>query len=187
LTIARVPSEPALAGNVKLPTGPSLAIALDGAIDLSYVGLDLDTSALHVHLAHAAGAGQSFDPPVTVDAAWPGDLPAFFQPQIVVDESGAIAISAFALAEGRVNVVLWQAASAAAPFGSATLVSSEPFDPALGVPETKHGAWWIGDYQGLSTAGGVLYLVWNDTRTGNVELFTAAVPFAASRDATPVA
>jgi hypothetical protein len=28
-----------------------------------------------------------------------------------------------------------------------------PFDPARGTLSGKHGAWWIGDYQGLATPG----------------------------------
>src|SRR5215475_13174628 len=47
----------------------------------------------------------------------------------------------------------------------------------LGAQGGKHGAWWVGDYQGLaaSTASAAQPL-WNDTRTGALELFTAAVP-----------
>jgi hypothetical protein len=187
LAIAQVPSEPASGADVRLPTGPSLAIAPDGAIALAYVALDAATTALHVLLTHAAGVGQPFAPPVTLDATWPGDRPAFFQPQVVVAGSGAIAITAFALAGGNTDVVVWQTASSSAPVGPATQVTSEPFDPAHGMPGTKHGAWWIGDYQGLATGGGVLYPLWNDTRTGNLELFAAAIPFPPSHVSTPTA
>ncbi|HKG26773.1 MAG TPA: hypothetical protein VKB09_14080 [Thermomicrobiales bacterium] len=174
--VAQVVSEPALPGDVHLPFGESLAIEPDGAVDLAYVATDPDTGQFHVLLAHAAGAGQPFDPPVTVDTAWSGEPPAFFQPHVVVDESGAIAVTAFALADDRVDLVLWQTASPAVPFGPATRVTSESFDPAHGMPGTKHGAWWIGDYQGLATGGGVLHALWNDTRTGNLQLFAAAIP-----------
>jgi hypothetical protein len=55
-------------------------------------------------------------------------------------------------------------------------VTSEAFDPTAGVPDTKHGARWLGDYQGLAAGGGVLHALWNDTRTGNLELFATAFP-----------
>lgn len=175
VAIAQVPFEPALPGDIHLPAGPSLAIEPSGGVDLAYVSSDPNASELHVRLAHAAGAGQSFGAPVTVDAAWSGTPPAFFQPQVVVDEHGAIAVTAFALTGGHIDLVLWQTASHGAPFRPATRVTSAPFDPAKGVPNTKHGAWWIGDYQGLAAGGGVIHPLWNDTRTGNLQIFTAAI------------
>jgi hypothetical protein len=39
----------------------------------------------------------------------------------------------------------------------------------------KHGAWWIGDYQGITASAGAFHLVWNDTRTGKLDLFAATV------------
>jgi hypothetical protein len=55
-------------------------------------------------------------------------------------------------------------------------VSGTSFDPNLGVQGGKGGAWWIGDYQGLAAGGGMVYPLWNDTRTGRLEIFAAAVP-----------
>jgi hypothetical protein len=53
---------------------------------------------------------------------------------------------------------------------------NQPFDPAQGSPNGgKHGAWWIGDYQGLASTPGAFHPFWNDTRTGRLELFTATV------------
>ena len=40
----------------------------------------------------------------------------------------------------------------------------------------KHGAWWIGDYQGIAATGSTFHLVWNDTRTGKLDLYAAGVP-----------
>ena len=52
-------------------------------------------------------------------------------------------------------------------------MTDRPFDPTLGGPGGKHGAWWIGDYQGLAATAARVHLLWNDTRTGALELFTA--------------
>jgi hypothetical protein len=52
------------------------------------------------------------------------------------------------------------------------VITSQPFNPAQGGEPGKHGAWWIGDYQGLASAGGTVHLFWNDPRTGRLEIFT---------------
>jgi hypothetical protein len=176
LAIAQVPSEPTPTPNVYLPTGPSLATDPSGGINLAYVGVRPNGDQLDIMLVHAAGVGQPFDQPVRVSTTPDGDSTAFFQPQVVVDETGALAVTAFALKDGRVDVVLWRAASADGPFDAGRPITSEAFDPAAGMPDTKHGVWWIGDYQGLATAGGTLHALWNDTRTGNLQLFAAAIP-----------
>ena len=176
VAIGQAPFEPALPGDVHLPTGPSIAVEPTGAIDITYAGPPPYATGSAVLMAHTAGVGQPFDPPVIVNAAWSGDLPTFFQPQIALATGGGVGVSAFALADGRVDVVVWQASSAAGPFGPATRVTSDPFDPSLGLRGTKHGAWWIGDYQGLAAGGGMFHPLWNDTRTGTLQLFVAAVP-----------
>jgi len=62
-------------------------------------------------------------------------------------------------------------------FGPPLRVTTRSFDPARGVQGGKHGAWWVGDYQGLAaTTASAVHPLWNDTRTGALELFTAAVP-----------
>jgi hypothetical protein len=64
-----------------------------------------------------------------------------------------------------------------ATFQQTVRLTSTPFDPALATLGSggKHGAWWIGDYQGLAAGGGMLYPVWNDTRSGHLEIVTTAV------------
>jgi hypothetical protein len=62
-------------------------------------------------------------------------------------------------------------------FGPPRTITSRPFDPMLGGPGGTHGAWWVGDYQGLAASiSGTTHALWNDTRTGALELFTAAIP-----------
>jgi len=34
---------------------------------------------------------------------------------------------------------------------------------------------WIGDWQGIASSAGAFHLVWNDTRTGKLDLFAATV------------
>jgi hypothetical protein len=55
-------------------------------------------------------------------------------------------------------------------------VTTAPFDPHSPTETgVKHGAWWIGDYQGIAAGAGTFQLVWNDSRTGTLELYAATV------------
>jgi hypothetical protein len=54
-------------------------------------------------------------------------------------------------------------------------VTTAPFDPRSPTAGGKHGAWWIGDYQGIAASAGAFHLAWNDTRTGKLDLFAATV------------
>jgi hypothetical protein len=86
-----------------------------------------------------------------------------------------LALSAVAYQRGLIDVVLLAAEPAAAGFGPPVRVTSGPFDPAQNTLPGKHGAWWIGDYQGLVSAGGTAHPFWNDPRTGRLEIFTASL------------
>ena len=111
----------------------------------------------------------------------PDGQTVYFQPRVVVDDTGGVDVTYFALSRGRVTVMLARATTGAGRFGPPQRISSRPFDPALGRHEGgKSGAWWIGDYQGLAAGGGLIHPFWNDTRTGHLEIFTAAVPAIAA-------
>jgi hypothetical protein len=106
----------------------------------------------------------------------PADGVTYFQPNLAVDEAGRVAVSAFALASGRVNQVLLISRPRELRFQPPLQVTTTAFDPHS--PTTsggKHGAWWIGDYQGITAGAGAFHLVWNDTRTGKLDLYAAAV------------
>jgi hypothetical protein len=104
-----------------------------------------------------------------------GDDTTYLQPQLAIDEAGKVALSAFAYRRGLIDVVVLVAEPATARFGRPMRVASRPFDPAQGTLSGKHGAWWIGDYQGLASAAGRIHPFWNDPRTGRLEIFTASL------------
>ncbi|HWE15410.1 MAG TPA: sialidase family protein, partial [Solirubrobacteraceae bacterium] len=111
-----------------------------------------------------------------VVGATPQDGVTYFQPNLAVDETGRVAISAFALANGGVDQVLLLSRAGELRFRPPLRVTTAPFDPHS--PTTsggKHGSWWIGDYQGITAGAGTFHLVWNDTRTGKLDLFAATV------------
>jgi len=100
----------------------------------------------------------------------------YFQPNLAVDAAGRVGISAFALADGLVNQVLLLSTPHQLRFRAPLQVTGTAFDPYTGsLPVTKHGAWWIGDYQGITASAGAFHLMWNDTRTGKLDLFAATV------------
>lgn len=106
-----------------------------------------------------------------------GDDIIYTQPQLAIDESGRLALSAFAHRRGLVDVVVILADPGTSRFGPPTVVTSRPFDPARGGGQGKHGAWWIGDYQGLASAAGTVYPFWNDARyPGRLEIFAERMP-----------
>jgi hypothetical protein len=116
---------------------------------------------------------------------------SYTQPQLAVDEAGRLALSAFAHrsnrsgpsrqaertgADHQIDVVLLRAKAFTDQFTAPQVITSHAFNPGDGGGEGKHGAWWIGDYQGLAPASGMVYPFWNDTRTGRLEIFTQLYP-----------
>jgi hypothetical protein len=117
--------------------------------------------------------GRTWTAPRRVPRA--SDDTIYLQPQLAIDEAGKLALSAFAYRRGSIDVVVFVAEPATARFGRPARVTSRPFDPAQGTLSGKHGAWWIGDYQGLASAAGRAHPFWNDPRSGRLEIFTARV------------
>jgi len=106
----------------------------------------------------------------------PRDSVTYFQPNLCVDAAGRVAISAFALAHGRIDEVLFISAPHRLSFGAPIRVTTTPFNPHSPTESgRKHGAWWVGDYQGITASSGAFHLMWNDTRTGKLDLFAATV------------
>ena len=55
-------------------------------------------------------------------------------------------------------------------------VTTQSWDPTVKAPLVGNGLQFIGDYQGLAADDHFVHPFWNDTRTGDQEIFTAAVP-----------
>lgn len=169
-------SDPAISlpGGVIAGGGPSLAIdPCSGAIYAAFA--TRESGAAHTDIAVSASldGGATWTTPVAVTSA---DTAVYFQPELAVDHKGRLWCSAFALTNGLVDVVLLSSPPGRPAFGAPRTVTSAPFDPtpaADGNP--KHGAWWIGDYQGLAVTPYGVHPLWNDTRTGRLELYTALV------------
>ena len=118
--------------------------------------------------------GRTWSRPVS---ATPADRAIYFQPNLAVDAAGRVAISAFALKDGRMDEVLLISRQGELSFGPPLRVTTAPFDPLDPATATrgKYGIWWLGDWQGIASGAGAIHLVWNDTRTGKLDLFAATL------------
>jgi hypothetical protein len=157
-----------------LPSGPTVATGRhDGALHVAFVTHQQGASTSDIVLCSSPDGGRTWDGPTTITP--PGAGAAYFQPQLAVDDLGRVGVSAFALGPRGVDVVLLLSEPGRLRFGPPITVTTTPFDPTHGSTGGKHGAWWIGDYQGLAAGPVSFHPLWNDTRTGNLELFTATV------------
>lgn len=164
-----------LAGGIKAKSDSAVATAPHGdALYVAYTTHQPGAAHSDVVVTGSHDRGRTWSQPVK---ATPDDDVTCFQPNLAVDEAGRVAISAFALAGGKVDEVLLVSAPGQLRFGRPIRVSTTAFDPRRGSigSSDKEGAWWIGDYQGITAAAGAFHLVWNDTRTGNLDLFAATV------------
>lgn len=164
-----------LPGGVKAKSDSAVAAAPHG--DALYVGYTThQPGAAHSDIVVTAShdQGRTWSQPIK---ATPDDAVTYFQPNLAVDEAGRVAISAFALQGGNVDEVLLVSTPGQLHFSAPLRVTTTAFDPRRGSIDSneKEGAWWIGDYQGITTGAGAFHLVWNDARTGNLQLFAASV------------
>ena len=169
--LTRVIPAPAVAG-VTVRSCP--AIAADPAGDrvhAAVAGYDVAASLSQVQLFTSPDQGRSWNPPAVLAAS---TRVTYMQPQVAVASDGRVAVSVFALARDRVNVLLF-VSDRQQRFGRPLQVTSQGFDPAYG-PGNSAGEHWIGGYQGLAATSSGFHPFWNDTRTGHMEIFTATVP-----------
>ncbi|MDB5056914.1 MAG: hypothetical protein JWO59_386 [Chloroflexi bacterium] len=171
------------ADGLLVPTGPSLATdPRDGTVYVAYVADHPGTSqASGIVLSRSQAGGRSWGHPVQVTSNRRAGHAVDFQPRVAVSVSGTVAVSYDTMEHGHVDVALVQSTRHGASFGPSTRVTSVSFDPALGLPGGKEGLWWIGDYQGLAVGPRAFYPFWSDTRTGHLEIFSAAVSETAAR------
>lgn len=166
-----------LPGDVIANSGVTVAAAPNG--DALYVAFNRrQPGANHTDIVVRASydRGQTWSKPVT---ATPDDSVIYFQPNLAVDEAGRVAISAFALNSGLISEILLVSQHhqhGQLRFSAPLQVTTHPFNPhSQTATGQKHGAWWIGDYQGITASAGAFHLVWNETRNGMLELFAARV------------
>jgi hypothetical protein len=165
----------ALPGGARPNSGPAVAISPSG--DAIYVAFPVHKpGAAHSDIMVTASRdrGRTWSRPVS---ATPADHAIYFQPNVAADAAGRVAISAFALQNGRMDEVLLISRPGELSFGQPLRVTTAPFNPLDSATATrgKYGIWWLGDWQGIAAGDAAFHLVWNDTRTGKLDLFAATV------------
>ena len=156
-----------LARNSSLP-----AIAADpvtGVVCAVYTVHSAGAKHADVMLTASRDDGRSWSRPVAVT---PPDQVIYFEPQVAIDR-GRIGVMAFALTQGLVSVVMMQSAPDSLRFSSPIAVTDQPFNPVR--VADPNGRLQLGDYQALATTPGAFHPLWNDARTGRLQLYTAVV------------
>ena len=157
-------------GKVNTTTGgPAIIATTDGALHLAVATVNTAGRASELLLFTSVDHGRTWTAPQTVARS---TTTAYFQPQLAAGPGGRIGLSAFALpvATGQVSVVLFISPPHSTSLGPPLTVTTRPFNPHTG---TQQG--WIGDCQGLTATPSAFHPLWNDTRTGRLQLFTAAI------------
>lgn len=160
------PSPPAR--NSSLP-----AIAADAATGLACVVYTVHhPGAAHadVMLTISRDGGRSW---TRATAVTPQDQVIYFEPQVAIDDAGRIGVMAFAMAQGMVSVVLMQSEPGSSRLGLPMAVTDQPFNAAT--VADPNGRLQLGEYQALATTPGAFHPVWNDPRTGKLQLYTTVV------------
>jgi hypothetical protein len=124
--------------------------------------------------------GQTWSMPVRVNDDPVQDRANQFQPQMAVAPDGVISISFFDTRRDPqhrlIDVYLAQSINHGVSFRKNVRMTTQSWDPAVKAPLDDSGLQFIGDYQGLTADNLFVHPFWNDTRTGDQELFTAALP-----------
>jgi hypothetical protein len=165
----------ALPGGIRPNSGPTVAVSpRDGILHVAFPVHKPGSAHSDIMVTVSRDRGRTWSEPVT---ATPDDDVIYFQPNLAVDETGLVAISAFALANNRMDEILLVSRAGRLRFGPplrVTTASFDPLDPAT-ASRGKYGTWWLGDWQGIASGADAFHLVWNDTRTGKLDLFAATV------------
>jgi hypothetical protein len=160
----------------------SPALAIDPRSGTLYVTIKAfrpGTQQMDVQVLRSADGGRTWSAPTPVT----GDLPVAsaqtvpFEAQPAVGATGTLYVSYYLLTRRGVDVYLTRSTDRGAHFAPRQRITTTSFDPARnGLP--GGGDPYLGDFQGLAVGGGLVHPFWTDTRTGHLQIFTAAVPGA---------
>jgi hypothetical protein len=149
----------------------------DDTLYVSFAAYQQGTHHEEIMLTSSQDDGQTWASPVRANDDPVTDQTDYLLPQLLVTANGSVYVSYFALRRGQVDVYLAQSTDHGLHFLSHRRITDRSWNFALGVRVTTDlgKQLWVGDYQGLAAAPGVVYLLWNDSRTSHLELFLAAV------------
>jgi hypothetical protein len=155
----------------------------DGTLYVATAVLDPATQRNVVLVWRSPNGDRPWEEPVAVPFWSPGDEAGAYEPQLAVAPNRTVCVSAYVMADDIVDVALAWSDDQGASFRSGPRVTTADFNPVTDLgPESKghfknSGDFpWIGDYQGLAVGPSSVYPCWTDTRTGQMQIFVAAVP-----------
>jgi hypothetical protein len=164
-----------------VPSGPEIvADRRQGNAYVVYATARAGAANAEIVISRSRDGGHTWSMPARAGYGSPSSRTTFFQPQVAVDDAGGVEVMCLAMAQGRVDVLSARSTEHGDRFAPPQRITSRPFDPALAPSGGKEGLWWIGDYQGLAVGSGAIHPIWSDTRTGQLEIFTATVPLPAA-------
>jgi hypothetical protein len=171
--LARIGSPAPGLGTVTAKSGPAVAAApRSGAVFAVVTDWDDATGTSQLLLSASTDHGRTWSAPLAVATS---RQIVYLQPQLAVDDLGRIAVSVYALsvAQARIDVMLYLSQPGRVAFGPPRRVTTQSFDPtqAVNTGSTR----WLGNYQGVTAAGTAIHPIWTDTRTGDTQIFTAAL------------
>lgn len=159
-------SFPGLPGSTACASLPSIAADRDsGLVCIAFTDHKPHAGHGDVLLITSRNGGRTWS---RAKAITPHDQSIYFQPAVAIGDAGRIGVMAFAMSHGKVSVVLMTSEPNSLRFGPPITITPQPFDPAK-------VNFQLGDYQTLAATPSGFHPLWNDTRTGKLELFTATV------------
>lgn len=133
-----------------------------------------------IFLATSTDTGATWSAPLKVNDDPQGTGATHVQPQIAVAPDGVVTVMFFDTRydprHDLVDLTIAQSLDHGRSPRPNQRVTTVSFDPATGAPTDEYGNRFLGDYQGLAVDNAFVHPLWNDTRTGSQQLFTAAVP-----------
>ena len=125
-----------------------------------------------VFLSSSYDGGKTWHKAVRINNDPLSDADSHFQPQLVVAPNGTLYVSYLTLhsANSFIDVYLTQSSDHGASFQSGQKITNVSWNPSNGI------SGWAGDHQGLALGPTKIYSIWNDTRVGHLEIYTATLP-----------
>jgi hypothetical protein len=158
---------------------PQAAIdATDGTLYVTFAASRLGTNHSDIVLYRSPAGGQTWIGPMDVAAHSHAADTDLLQPEVAVTSKGAVVVAYFARSNSLVDTYLASSTDHGDHFSVDKRVNTVSWRFAAGVATNDNSFVWIGDYQGLASAPGAIYVLWNDARDGHLELYLAAVPEA---------
>ena len=159
------------------------ALATDPRTGQLYLAwAEKDDGQANIYLATSRDSGTTWSMPVRVNDDIPRPGVNHFQPQVAVAPDGVVSVMFFDTRNNprteHVDLYLAQSVNHGTSFLPNQRVTPQAFDSAIGAPTDQYGMQFIGDYQGLAVDNRFVHPLWNDSRTGSQQLFTAAIPSA---------